>query len=52
MMFSNETTQESMRDKYQLWGNNPYDMGSCKNLKYFFTTQESLVFIQKSEEEI
>ena len=43
---SNETTQEDVRDKYETWGGNPYNMGkwSKQNLYYALRQQESLIY--------
>ena len=43
---SNETTQEDVRDKYETWGGNPYNMGkwSKQNLYYAFRQHESLIY--------
>jgi len=45
-----QTTSEEQRDKYEIWGGNPYSFGdySYKNWLYFWNTQESLVFSQRS----
>lgn len=48
----NQTTSEELKEKYDMWGGNPYSYGdfSLKNCLYFLHTQESLVFGQKSLE--
>lgn len=37
LILTNGTTQEHVRDKYQNWDGNPYNLGSCSkaNLMYF-----------------
>ena len=51
-VFTNTTTQEDMRDKYRLWGGNPYDHGTCSagNWLYCWKIQESLVYSDYASE--
>ena len=37
IVYSNETTQEDIREKYDTWGGNPYDQSLKQNLRYFWT---------------
>ena len=40
-----KTTNEEMRGRYDMWGFNPYDRGSCKaNLRISFTTYPSMIY--------
>lgn len=46
MIIYNQTTSESIRDKYSQWGSNPYDRGCCSrmNFRYFLTKQSSSIY--------
>ena len=46
LIATNSTTQEQERDKYDLWGSNVYNYGTCTSLNclYFFIQQDSLIF--------
>lgn len=52
LALTNQTTSEELKEKYELWGGNPYNYGdySYKNCLYFWHTQDSLVFNSKSIE--
>lgn len=40
-----KTTNEEVRGRYDMWGMNPYDRGSCRNnLRQSFTTYPSMIF--------
>jgi palmitoyltransferase len=40
-----KTTNEDVRRRYEIWGMNPYDRGSCsKNFRLSFTTYPSMIF--------
>ena len=49
MIINNQTTSESIRDKYSQWGQNPYDRGCCSkfNIKYFWQQQSSSIYQNK-----
>jgi hypothetical protein len=40
----NETTQEELRDKYNKWGGNPYNLSLSQNWAYFLKKQDSLIY--------
>lgn len=40
-----KTTNEDVRRRYEIWGMNPYDRGSCSNnFRLSFTTYPSMIF--------
>ena len=42
---SAKTTNEEMRGRYDMWGLNPYDRGSCRaNMKLSFDKYPSMIF--------
>lgn len=44
LILMNNTTQEEMRDKYSIWGSNPYSRTSRQNCLYFLKQHASIVF--------
>ena len=40
LILNNSTTQEEMRDKYSVWGSNPYNKGSFSMANFFYFLEQ------------